>query len=101
MGITLEGRIKQANGRLKGANVGIIVELDGSSLYLRGTLPPKLEAKQSQPYQQRISLKRLGIRANPAGIAEAEKEARKISALVARKEFDWQPYLYDMRSHPR
>lgn len=95
MAVTLEGRIAQTNGRLKAANVGISIELDGSSLYLRGTLPPKPGTKNSQPYQQRVSLKRLGIRANPAGIAEAEKEARKISALVARKEFDWQPYLYE------
>jgi integrase len=98
MTITLEGRVAQANGRLKAANVGISIELDGGSLYLRGTLPPRPGAKSLQSCQQRVSLKRLGIRANPAGIAEAEKEARKIAALVARKEFDWQPYLYQKTS---
>lgn len=34
-GITFEGRIAQANGRLKLANVGITIKLDGGSLYLR------------------------------------------------------------------
>jgi hypothetical protein len=72
MTITLEGRVAQANGRLKAANVGISIELDGGSLYLRGTLPPRPGAKSLQPCQQRVSLKRLGIRANAAGIAEAE-----------------------------
>ncbi len=38
--------------------------------------------------QQRISL---GINANGAGVSYAEAEARKIGALLACKEFDWQP----------
>lgn len=91
--ITLEGRIAQANGRLKQAFVGITIELDGGSLYLRGMLPLKPGAKKSLRTQQRISLKRLGIRANLTGISEAEKEARKVGALLARNEFTWQPYM--------
>jgi integrase len=99
MTVSLEGRIAQANGRLKASNVGIRIELDGESIYLRGILPPKPDSKHTQPTQQRIPLKRLGLRANSVGIVEAEKEARLIGSKLARKEFDWEPYLY-VRSLP-
>jgi hypothetical protein len=90
-----EQRVEAANSRLKQRKAGITLEKDGNSLYLRGMLPPKPECNRQQAFQQRISLKRLGIRLNPAGIAEAEKEANKVSALLARKEFSWDSYLYE------
>lgn len=93
MNISIAGRIEQANGRLKAANVGVVIEQHGNRLCLRATLPPKPDAARSEPYQQRISLSNQGIRANPIGIKEAEAEARKVGALLARREFDWQPYL--------
>lgn len=86
----ISGKIAQANGRLNAANVGVIIEQRANRLVLRATLPPKPGSQQSRPYQQRISL---GIRASLAGVKEAESEARKIGALLACREFTWEPYL--------
>jgi len=87
---TIEGRVAQANGRLKSAGVGVRIEARGNRLLLRAVLPPKPDSNQRNAHQQRISL---GVRANPAGLKFAEAEARKIGALLACKEFDWTPYL--------
>ncbi|MEE3716260.1 hypothetical protein V2H45_05830 [Tumidithrix elongata RA019] len=86
----IEGKIAQANGRLKVANVGVRIEQKGNHLYLRATLPPKPDSDRIDAYQQRIAL---GIYASGAGLSAAEAEARKIGALLACKEFNWSPYL--------
>lgn len=83
-------RINQANGRLRAANVGVTIERLGNRLYLKATLPPKPNSNKVRPHQQRIAL---GIHANPAGISIAEKEARKVGALLDCGEFSWVPYL--------
>lgn len=93
MNVSISGRIEQANGRLRAANVGVVIEMQGNRLHLRATLPPRPDSTKQQPYQQRISLSNQGIRANPIGVKEAEAEARKVGALLACREFDWQPYL--------
>ena len=85
--------IQSANQRLKNGGISIRLERSGNTLYLRGTLPPKPGDKHPNNHQQRIPLSRLSIYANPAGIREAEKEAQKVSGLLARKEFTWEPYL--------
>ncbi|MBW4475111.1 MAG: site-specific integrase [Stenomitos rutilans HA7619-LM2] len=86
----IEGRIKQANGRLKSAKVGITIETRGGRLVLRGTLPPRLGSSIQVPHQQRLTL---GYHANPAGLKLAEFEARKIGALLDCGEFDWSMYV--------
>lgn len=86
----LSGRISQANGRLRSAKVGITIEQRGDRLLLRGTFPPRPGSKKDGPHQQRISLR---VKATPAGLKQAESEARKISALLDCKEFSWEPYL--------
>jgi len=86
----IDGRIAQANGRLKSANVGVSITRQGDRLYLRATFPPKPNSEKIAPYQQRLAL---GIHANPLGIKEAEAEARKIGALLDCKEFSWMPYI--------
>ena len=86
----LEGKISQANGRLKSAKVGVRIEQRGSMLVLRATLPPKPTSNKSKPYQQRLAI---GIHANPAGLRQAEKEARKVGALLDCGEFDWNEYF--------
>lgn len=93
----ISGKIAQANGRLKAANVGVKIEQRGDRLALRATLPPRPGSTKQNPYQQRLSL---GVRANPAGLKEAEQEARKISALIDCGEFDWTPYLRESSSAP-
>jgi integrase len=86
----IDGRIAQANGRLKSAKVGIAIVRQGDRLYLRGTFPPKPDSDKKAPYQQRLAL---GFHANPLGVKNAEAEARKIGALLDCKEFEWLPYL--------
>lgn len=85
-----DGRIAQANGRLKASKVGMAIEQIGDRLALRATLPPKPSSDRPVAYQQRIFL---GFLVNPNGIRLAEAEARKIGALLDCKEFDWLPYL--------
>lgn len=86
----LSGRIAQANGRLRAANLRVKIDQEGDRLRLRATLPPKPGSQRKDFYQQRICL---GILANPLGLKEAEKEARKVGALLDCGEFDWLPYL--------
>ncbi|OYQ67588.1 integrase [Pseudanabaena sp. SR411] len=86
----IDGKIAQANGRLKAAKVGVKIERQGEKLWLRGTFPPKPNSQFENPRQQKFAL---GLHANPLGIKLAEAEARKISALLDCKEFSWQPYL--------
>jgi integrase len=90
----ISARINQANGRLKSARVGARIERKGNRLILRGTLPPKPDSNRSAPYQQKIYL---GIPANPDGVRRAEKEARKVGALLATKEFSWEAYQRETR----
>ncbi|MDG2990551.1 site-specific integrase [Candidatus Synechococcus calcipolaris G9] len=86
----ISSRINQANGRLKLGKIRLKIEKAGHRLCLRGTLPPKPGSTQTKNHQQRLYL---GLPANPNGISEAEKLARKISALLDCKEFDWQDWL--------
>ncbi|CBN58290.1 MULTISPECIES: hypothetical protein [Kamptonema] len=88
--MTPEDKLDQLNQRLKAACVGVAVEASGSRLRLRATLPPKPGSTKPFPHQQRISL---GYHKNPAGLALAEKEARKVGALLDCKQFSWEPYL--------
>ncbi len=85
----IDGRIAQANGRLKAGRVGVAIERVHNRLYLRATLPPRPGANRKAVHQQRMAL---GIHANPAGVGLAEKEARKVGALLDCGEFDWTPY---------
>ncbi len=89
----IKERVAQANGRLKSANVGLAIMLRNNRLYLRGTLPPKPGSMKTHPHQQELSLGFMGIRANPAGVGAAEKEARRIGVLVQEGKFEWRAYL--------
>lgn len=90
-------RVKQANGRLRSAKVGVTIDQIGQRLYLKATLPPRPSSSRTIPHQQRIAL---GVLANPAGVSYAEKEARKVGALLACKEFSWEPYLSPQNQQP-
>lgn len=85
----IDGKISQANGRLSLGKIGVTIERIGDRLYLRATLPPRPGASRSEPHQQRLAL---GIWANPAGVSQAEKLARRISADLACGTFDWELY---------
>lgn len=86
----IQGKLNQANGRLRAAKVGVVIEVKGNRLYLRATLPPRPGSDKAQPHQQRLAL---GYHANPALLSRAESEARKVGALLDCKEFAWEPYL--------
>jgi hypothetical protein len=95
--VDINEKINQANLRLKTAQVGVSIVRLGNRLYLQATLPPKPDSHRTRRHQQRISLHSY---ANPAGVQQAEKEARKIGALVACREFDWSPYLKEQEPEP-
>ena len=85
----IEGKISQANGRLKIAKVGVSIILKGDRLYLQATFPPKQNSTKTKPHQQKLSL---GVNANVAGLSFAESEARKIGALLDLNQFSWEPF---------
>lgn len=85
----IDGRISQANGRLKAAGVKAVIQRMGGKLYLRATLPPRPGSGHQVAFQQRIAL---GFNANPHGVKLAESEARLLDALVQTGEFDWSRY---------
>jgi hypothetical protein len=55
-----DGRIAQANGRLKASKVGVAIEQIGDRLALRATLPPKPSSDRSVAYQQRVVMQSNG-----------------------------------------
>lgn len=86
-----------ANSRLKSARARCAIEQRGDRLLLRGTFPAKPTAARQDWHRQRIFLK---VNATAAGIAFAENEARKISALLDQGLFDWSPYLSQETDQP-
>jgi hypothetical protein len=84
--VEIDGRISQANGRLKSAKVGVAIERQGDRLWLRATLPPKPGSGKDKSYRQKISL---GVRVTPAGLQHAEKQARLLGAELNLGKFDW------------
>jgi integrase len=83
-------KITQANQRLKAAQLGLQIERRGQTLVLRGTLPPRPQSGRLRAYQQRISL---GLPATPAGVKQADQQAKIIAAQLLQNTFDWQDYL--------
>ncbi len=90
----IDGRLNQANGRLRSAKTGVAIEQINNRLYLVATPPPKPRSLKANSHQQRIAL---GIYANIAGVQQAEKEACKLGVLLSSQEFSWNNYL---RSKP-
>ena len=86
----LDHRIEQTNRRLKAAQLGFQIERRGAKLSLRGTLPPRPDSSRLRSSQQRLSL---GIPATPAGLKQAEQEAKIIAAQLIQDKFDWRDYL--------
>lgn len=83
-------QLKLVNARLEAGLTGVAIQQIGKRLYLRATLPPKPNSKNRKSHQQRI---KLSIYASEEGIKQAEAEARKLSALIACREFKWELYL--------
>jgi integrase len=90
MAADFAARMGATNQRLKAARIGVAVEQRGGRLLLRAMLPSKPGSSKSGYHQQRISLH---YRANPAGLALAEAEAKQVGALLELGRFTWEPYL--------
>lgn len=75
--VDIEGRIAQANGRLKTANIRVRIRRKGDKLYLRATLPPR--QGETATKQRDLSL---GMSANPIGLKLAEAKAKEIGGLL-------------------
>lgn len=86
----IDGRIAQANGRLKASKVRVSIERRGGALWLRGTFPPKPGSVQAQAYRQKLAL---GVKANTAGVQHAEKQARLMGAQLQMKQFNWADWI--------
>ena len=83
-------RLKAVNASLKVSKVRATIGTRGGALYIQATLPPRPGSSKEKPHQQKIFP---GLSANPNGLRIAEKEARKILALLECKEFSWQEYV--------
>lgn len=86
----LDARIEQTNQRLKIAGLGVQIERRGQKLGLRGTFPPRPGSHRLRAHQQRISL---GLPATPAGLKQAEQQAKVVAAQLIQHTFDWRDYL--------
>lgn len=80
--------LADANNVLKASGCKLRIEVKGSSLVLRGVLPPRTSDRK-EPYRQRLSL---GMKLSPAAITQAQSLAQKISFDVDMGRFDWANY---------
>ena len=86
----LDQQIDKLNQRLKVAQLGVQIERRGQRLNLRATLPPRPDSPRLRPYQQRLSL---NLPASPAGLKQAEQQAKIIALQLLQQSFDWRQYL--------
>jgi integrase len=87
---SIDDRLTTLNQRLKIAQLGVQVERRGQKLSLRATLPPRPGSPRLKPHQQRISL---NLPATPAGLKQAEQEAKVVAAQLIQNTFSWRDYL--------
>lgn len=83
--MTIEQRIKEANGRLNANYCGVKIQKINKRLYIRGVFPPKPNSGFFESHQQRIPV----ASANPEGVKLAEKLAKKISIQIDAGTFNW------------
>ena len=76
--------------------MGLKIFKRGNKLSLRGMMPAKPKSGKAGLSQQILSL---GLYANAAGIKLAERQALKISGLIALKEFDWGDYIISSKGY--
>ncbi|WP_287128011.1 hypothetical protein [Candidatus Cyanaurora vandensis] len=83
-------KIAQCNQRLKLARIGVRVYRKEQRLLLRATFPPRPGSTRTAAYQQWLAL---GTYASAEGLKHAEALAKTIGGDLARRVFDWTPYL--------
>jgi hypothetical protein len=84
----INNRLGEANARLKAGKVGIAIEMDGTKLRLRATLPPR--QREGKWSQQRIPL---NITATCDGLKQAESEAHSVRRDLNAGRFNWGQYI--------
>jgi hypothetical protein len=82
----VDGRIAQANGRLKAGKIGVRIVRRGDTLSLRATLPLRSGALRRADGRSVLAL---GAPANPAGVQFAESKAWLLGAELQNGRFDW------------
>ncbi len=87
---SIDVRIEQVNLRLKIAQMGVQIERRGQKLSLRGVFPPRPGSPRLKPHQQRISL---NLPATPAGLKQAEQQAKIVAGQLLQNIFSWRDYL--------
>jgi hypothetical protein len=93
----IKTRISEVNARLKAGGARVTILQHGERLWLQATFPPKPHIKKDKPYQQKISL---GVNATPAGLANAERKAKLISAQLDDDKFNWADWLDEPEDKP-
>lgn len=81
--------VAKLNQWLKDSLIPVYVKLEGKTLALQATLPPK-PGKTGKKRQQKIYL---GIKANPDGIKRIRSEAQKLGSFITLGTFSWDLYL--------
>jgi integrase len=84
-----QGKLSQANGRLKRSRIPVRIVQRGDRLYVRGTFPPAPGSVQNRPHQQRIAL---GVAANGRGLVVAEQRAKEIGVALEGGKFRWEDW---------
>ena len=86
----LDAQLDKLNQRFKAGQLGVQLERRGQKLNLRATLPPRPGSPRLRPHQQRLSL---DLPATPAGLKQAEQQAKIIALQLLQQNFDWRQYL--------
>ncbi len=86
----LKQLLTEVNTRLTNQGCRLKVGISGNKIWLRGTLPPKPNSKNTGHSQQRIYL---DLNASPTGISLAESEAIKINTQLMLKVFNWLDFI--------
>lgn len=90
--------LKAANTRMKREKYGVTIRSRGCRLNLRATLPPKPDSGKVRPYQQDHPL---GVFANPSGLKYAIDEAKRMSADLGQRRFNWLQWGFVPKIHTR
>lgn len=86
-----------ANAQLKTERARVRIESQSGNLRLRATLPPKPGKEGRGNHQQAIYLR---LPDTAAGIKQALKEARLLSAQLLSRSFDWAEWGYSAPEEP-
>ena len=93
-------RVEKANNYLyEELGISIRIDLEGNSLRIRKTLPPRPGSRRTRQHQQTLILE---LDASQKGIEQAIKDVIELHNLLSLRIFDWRTWdRYIRRSHKR